>query len=134
MTIKKVVFCFLAAGLIITSGCNDDDETVKAPELVTAEVSEITASTAVAGGAITDAGSPAYTERGVCYGTTANPTVSETKVADSGTGTGSFTADLTDLTAETTYYVRAYATTSNGTTYGNEVSFTTLEDTTPEEE
>jgi len=134
MTIKKVVICLFAAGLVIISGCNDDEATVKAPELATAEVSDITASTAIAGGTITDAGTPAYTERGVCYGTTSNPTVSDTKVADDGTGTGSFTTDLTDLTAETTYYVRAYATTSNGTAYGNEVSFTTLEDTPPEEE
>jgi len=100
---------------------------VKAPTLTTAEASNVTVTTATAGGIITDVGTPAYTERGVCYGTTVNPTVdgNSTKIAVSGSGTGSFAANLTGLTAETTYYARAYATNDNGTVYGNEVSFTT---------
>jgi len=96
-----------------------------APVLTTAAVSEITATTATTGGNITNVGAPAYTERGVCYGTTANPTVANTKIAVDGSGTGSFAANLAGLTAETQYYVRAYATNSIGTTYGNEISFTT---------
>ena len=96
-----------------------------APVLTTAAVSEITATTATTGGNITNVGTPAYTERGVCYGTTANPTVANTKIAVDGSGTGSFAANLAGLTAETQYYVRAYATNSIGTTYGNEISFTT---------
>jgi len=96
-----------------------------APALTTAAVTAITVTTATAGGNISNAGTPAYTERGVCFATTANPTVDGTKVVVAGTGTGGFTANLTGLTASTTYYVRAYATTSAGTVYGNEVSFTT---------
>ncbi len=95
-----------------------------APELTTAEVSVVTATTATAGGNITNAGTPSYTERGVCYAVTANPTTANTKVAVAGTGTGDFTANLTGLTAGAKYYVRAYAVYSGGTVYGNEVSFT----------
>jgi len=134
MIIKKFVFSLLAVCLIMTTSCKDNEETVKAPELTTTEVSEFTASTAVAGGTITDAGTPAYTERGVCFATTANPTINDTKLTENGTGTGSFQVNLTCLTADTTYYVRAYAINSNGTVYGNEVSFTTLDETESPEE
>ena len=103
----------------------DGEPYVKAPTLATAEATNVTATTATAGGSITDAGTPAYTERGVVYGTTANPTVANTKVAVAGSGTGNFSAELTNLMPETTYYVRAYATNENGTAYGNQVEFTT---------
>jgi uncharacterized protein (TIGR02145 family) len=63
--------------------------------------------------------------RGVVYGTAQNPTTANSTTSD-GTGTGTFTSTLTGLTASTLYYVRAYATNSVGTAYGNEVSFTTL--------
>ncbi len=100
-----------------------------APVLTTAEVSAITATRATAGGNITNVGTPAYTERGVCYATTTAPTTAASKVSVAGTGTGAFTADLTGLTANTKYYVRAYAVSSSGTVYGTEVSFTTADDT-----
>jgi uncharacterized protein (TIGR02145 family) len=59
------------------------------------------------------------------YATTSNPTLSNT-VLTIGSGEGSFSGTLTGLTPNSTYYVRAYATNSSGTAYGNEVSFTTL--------
>ncbi len=96
-----------------------------APTLTTDEVSSIAATTATAGGNITNAGTPAYTERGVCYAITENPTAAASKVLVAGSGTGTFTANLTGLTAGTKYYVRAYAVNSVGTVYGNEVNFTT---------
>jgi len=64
------------------------------------------------------------TVRGICWSMAHNPTLSDSYTTDGG-GTGSFTSNLTGLTAGTTYFVRAYATNSMGTTYGNEVSFTT---------
>ncbi|MEE4357930.1 MAG: C13 family peptidase, partial [Desulfococcaceae bacterium] len=69
---------------------------------------------------------------GVCWSTSQNPINSDSKTSD-GTGTGSFTSSITDLTANTTYYMRSYAINSAGTGYGNQVSFTTLapSDTTP---
>jgi uncharacterized protein (TIGR02145 family) len=97
-----------------------------APELTTSAVSDITQTTATCGGNITSEGTSAVTARGVCWGTGDSPTTADSKTTD-GTGTGEFTSSITDLTAETTYYVRAYATNSIGTAYGTAVSFTTEE-------
>ena len=89
-------------------------------------VSDVTATTASCGGYVADDGGATVTARGVCWSTSQNPTVSDSHTTD-GTGTGSFTSNITGLNALTTYYVRAYATNSEGTTYGNQVSFTTPE-------
>jgi len=94
------------------------------PTLSTSAISNITQTTATSGGNITDNGGNTVTARGVCYSTNPNPTTADQFTTD-GTGTGSFTSNLTGLTANTTYYVRAYATNSNGTAYGNEIEFTT---------
>ncbi len=80
--------------------------------------------TATCGGKVTINGGSIVTARGVCYSKSHNPTVSNTKIS-AGSGTGSFTCNLTGLTENTTYYVRAYATNSKGTAYGSEVTFTT---------
>ncbi len=95
------------------------------PTVTTTAASSITTATASSGGNVTVAGDYPVTERGVCWSTTTMPTLSNSHTAD-GTGTGVFTSNLTSLTAGTLYYVRAYATNSAGTSYGNEVSFTTL--------
>ena len=95
-----------------------------APSVMTASVSDITAVSATCGGIITSDGGAIVTARGVCWSTSHNPTVSSNHTTD-GSGTGSFTSTLTSLTPNTTYYVRAYATNSAGTAYGNEVSFAT---------
>lgn len=84
----------------------------------------ITSSSAVLGGNVTSNGGSAVTARGICYATTQSPTTASSKVA-SGSGNGEFSATLTSLAANTTYYARAYATNSYGTSYGTEVSFTT---------
>jgi len=98
--------------------------TLGMPELTTAEVSEITSTTAQCGGTITSDGGATVTARGVCWSTNQTPTVSENKTID-GTGTGSFISNITGLTAGTEYYVRAYATNSASTGYGSAISFTT---------
>lgn len=94
------------------------------PTVTTTAASAITATTASSGGNVTADGGAAVTARGIVYATTANPTLANT-VVNSGTGTGSFTSNLTGLTASTQYFVRAFATNSAGTAYGNEVTFTT---------
>jgi len=99
---------------------------VKATVTTTA-VTSITGNSAMSGGNITVAGGSTVTARGVCYGTTHNPSVSGSKTTD-GAGTGTFTSTLTSLKGNTLYYVRAYATSTAGTGYGPEVSFTTLVD------
>jgi hypothetical protein len=91
--------------------------------ITTTAVTNITSTTASGGGNITSDGGGAITARGVCWGTTSGPTTSGSKTSDN-TGTGSFTSAISGLTAGSTYYVRAYATNSAGTTYGTEVSFT----------
>ena len=91
----------------------------------TTAASSITSTTASSGGNITDDGGSTISARGVCWSTSPNPTTANSKTTD-GTDTGSFTSSITGLTAGTLYYVRAYATNSTGTSYGDQVSFTTL--------
>jgi len=95
-----------------------------APTVTTEAVTAIGTTTATGGGNVTSQGSSAVTARGVCYATTQNPTTANTCVA-SGNGTGAFTANLTGLALGTLYNVRAYATNTAGTSYGDQVSFTT---------
>lgn len=90
----------------------------------TASASSITQTAAVSGGNITSDGGTSITSRGVCWSTSPNPTIANSKTND-GLGTGSFVSNITGLNAETSYYVRAYATNAVGTIYGNAVSFTT---------
>jgi uncharacterized protein (TIGR02145 family) len=94
------------------------------PVLTTTAASSITQTTATSGGNITSDGGATVTARGVCWSTVTNPTTNNRKTID-GTGTGTFVSTLTGLTGDSTYYVRAYATNSAGTQYGNQVSFTT---------
>jgi len=93
------------------------------PTLTTTSVSNITYTTATSGGNITFEGGT-VTARGVCWSTSSGPTTADSKTSD-GTGTGSFTSSLTGLTYNKTYYVRAYATNSEGTAYGDEKTFST---------
>ena len=97
------------------------------PILSTTTPTAITVSTATAGGNITSDGGSPVTARGVCWNTSTSPTINNSKTSD-GSGIGSFTSSFTGLQSGTTYYLRAYASNVSGTTYGNEVSFTT---TTP---
>ena len=96
------------------------------PTVTTTQVSNITQTTAQGGGNVISDGGAAVTQRGICWSTSHNPTTSNSH-ATSGTGTGSYTCNMTGLTAGTTYYVRAYATNSSGTAYGSEMSFTTAQ-------
>ena len=80
--------------------------------------------TATCEGDVTDEGTDAVTARGVCWSISQNPTVDDSLTTDNGSGTGSFTCNITGFNASTTYYVRAYATNSAGTAYGNQVVFT----------
>ncbi|MFZ4414370.1 MAG: DUF1566 domain-containing protein, partial [Bacteroidales bacterium] len=94
------------------------------PTITTTIASSIMGTTASSGGNISNNGGANITSRGVCWNTSPNPTIANSKTTD-GTGSGSFTSSITGLTINTYYYARAYATNSAGTSYGNEVSFTT---------
>jgi hypothetical protein len=97
-----------------------------APTLTTTTLSAVTATTASSGGNITTDGGAGVTQRGVVWSTSVNPTVALSTKTTEGAGSGSFASAITSLVTNTTYYVRAYATNSVGTAYGNEYSFTTL--------
>ncbi|MCQ2317434.1 MAG: SUMF1/EgtB/PvdO family nonheme iron enzyme [Bacteroidales bacterium] len=96
------------------------------PTVVTGNVSNITATSAECSGEVTGDCGIAVIERGVCWGKNANPTLSDSYKA-SGSGLGNFSVTLTDLEESATYHVRAYATNSAGTCYGEDVIFTTLD-------
>jgi N-acetylneuraminic acid mutarotase len=120
--LKITIIIFLSIGAIaIMQSCMKKPSP---PVLTTEYVSKATQTSAVSGGNVTDDGGAEVNARGICWGTTHNPTTSSTKTSD-GTGTGTFTSNMTGLTANTTYYVRAYATNSEGTGYGDEVTFST---------
>jgi len=111
--------------LVFTSSCNEENETYSTtPEVSTFAVEEITQTTAISGGNVGLDGGAAITQRGICYGTSPNPTIADSYTTN-GNGMGSFTSNLSGLSPNTTYYVRAYATNSAGTGYGFELSFTT---------
>jgi len=110
--------------LTLFIACNDDDEASLSPVLTTRNITEVTNSSAKSGGTnITDEGS-AITSRGVSWSTHPDPTISDFFTVD-GNGTDDFESSLTTLIPSTTYYIRAYASNSVGTTYGNELSFST---------
>ena len=90
--------------------------------VTTAIVTGVTQTTATTGGNVTDDGNAEVTARGVCWSTSQNPTTGSSKTSD-GKGTGNFTSNITGLIPGTSYYARAYATNSEGTSYGNEISF-----------
>ena len=107
-----------------------DQISIAAPAILatitTTSISSITSATATSGGNISSDGGSAVTARGVCWSTAQNPTVSLTTKTTDGSGIGTFTSSITGLSAITVYYVRAYATNGAGTSYGTQLSFTTL--------
>jgi uncharacterized protein (TIGR02145 family) len=94
------------------------------PTIITDNVSGITPTSAVSGGNVTNNGGEEVTARGVCLSTNPNPTTAD-KITTDGSGNGSFISNITGLSDGTTYYIRAYATNSGGTSYGEEFSFIT---------
>ena len=128
---KNSAYILFLILLITTLSCNKDDlsfnlpKVIKLPILTTLSISDIKSSSAISGGEITFDGGAIITARGICYATTTLPTTSN-KIIDSGTGDGNFLSTITGLLPNTTYYVRAYASNSEGTSYGNELIFKTV--------
>jgi len=126
---KILIFCLILIGfvLIITNSCKkevDQGQQGQPPVLATVDLTNIKQTSANCEVDITSDGGAAVTARGVCWSTTQNPTITNSKTTD-GTGTGTFTSTITGLTATTTYYIKAYATNSIATSYGNELIFKT---------
>jgi plastocyanin len=119
---KKFYILSALIGLIVLNNACKKSTTI--PTLTTSAISNITVTTATGGGNITADGGTSVTGRGVCWNNSTGPTTSNSKTTDSN-GTGQFVSNITGLTAGTLYYVRAYATNSAGTAYGDEITFTT---------
>lgn len=130
----------MGSTLILTDSCkkkadnnndnNNNNPVVTIPVLTTSSVSLITINSAKSGGTITSEGNATITERGVCWSTNQDPTIEDNKTNE-GPGSGSFTSNLFGLLENTIYYVRAYATNSAGTGYGNQITFTSDQITPP---
>ena len=95
------------------------------PLINTTNVDAISSFSAVCGGDISSDGNSFITDRGICWSTSNNPTIDLATKTNEGTGTSSFSSSMTNLSPNTIYFVRAYATNITGTVYGNEISFTT---------
>jgi uncharacterized protein (TIGR02145 family) len=120
-SICKITPIFIAGALIIfTQSCKQEQAV-----LTTAPVTAITATTAKSGGEIKFEGEPKFKIYGICWSTSENPTIANTRTGNK-TGSNEFISTVTGLTPNTTYYVRAYATNSAGTAYGEQVKFTTI--------
>ena len=117
-----VLACFVV-GIGVLNGCKKESDPISMPAVSTASV-EVTLNTAVVEGVVISEGGAEVTARGVCWSTSHKPTISYLKTED-GVGSGAFFSNLNDLLPNTTYYVRAYATNIEGTSYGNEVTFST---------
>jgi hypothetical protein len=130
--IKVVTFLFLASIIILLNSCEEEFPYGYIPPAVeTGVASTIKQNTATVSGTVNSDGKYALVSRGICWGTTKKPTISNFKTADNRPTIGDFNGNLVELLANTTYYARAYATNQVGTAYGEEISFTTLEAVLP---
>ena len=129
---KNLYFILL---FLVLNGCQKSEDgkvevaikTINVPALTTNEVTEISSSGANSGGTVTSDGGATITSLGIVWDTATNPTIALSTKASSTTSPslGAFKSSMTGLKESTKYYVRAYATNSAGTSYGNELSFTT---------
>jgi uncharacterized protein (TIGR02145 family) len=133
MDMKSISHIPLLSALVVvfltTFSCKEDvnDTTppvAAVPVLSTLPIEDLTQTTVTSGGEITDEGDSAITDRGVCWSTNENPTLSDSHTSD-GAGVGKFISSVSCLNPDTRYYIRAYAKSNAGVGFGNPVSFTT---------
>ncbi|MFM8685657.1 MAG: hypothetical protein ACKODJ_03790, partial [Bacteroidota bacterium] len=121
-------YFFILLALIfpcLSNGQSSTQSSLCLPSITTDAASAVGLDIALIGGNITNDGGSSIVLKGVCYSTSPNPNMGNSRTQD-GSGTGSFNTVLKGLTSSTTYYARSYAKNSNGVVvYGNEVSFTT---------
>jgi photosystem II stability/assembly factor-like uncharacterized protein len=130
MKSKNLYFLTLTILLVISFSCKKKETTPPTPvtpsptpSVITSAITNVTDSTAVSGGSVTSEGTSAITAVGICWDTLPNPTTLRNHTNE-GAGTGSYISNLVNLKLSKTYYVRAYATNFNGTSYGNEITLT----------
>ncbi|MBF0695453.1 MAG: hypothetical protein IR153_10400 [Flavobacterium sp.] len=131
--ITSLLFAFLMACTVFIACTSSDDESDDTnnnlPALSAVQLSAITTTSAIASASVSSGTGSEISDRGFVYDTSASPTLSDNKVSSMGE-TPSFSGALVGLTANTTYYIRAYATNDEGTAYSAETSFTTTTVTT----
>jgi len=129
MKSTKSILLFTAISflLFLHTACEkDEQDNMQAPAVVTLAVTEITPTTASCGGNITADGGDPVVARGVVWSTNTSPSLEDHKgITADGTGPGIYISELTDLQPDTLYYVRAYASNSKGTSYGNQLQLIT---------
>jgi hypothetical protein len=126
-TYRYPLLLLLSCAFIFSSCDNTEPEPEPepaAPTVVTAAAQKVLSFSATLTGSIKADGGSEITELGMCWSTTSNPTTDDNTLVHRG-GIGTFTVFLVDLEPSTTYFARAYATNSMGTSYGNEITFTT---------
>jgi hypothetical protein len=106
---------------------NDPPSTAVKPEVIvkTSAVTNVTEISAVSGYSLT-AANGGVTKHGICLSRASGPTISSTVFGPDKSHGPDFVVQLSGLIPNTKFYIRAFATTSAGTTYGNEISFTTM--------
>ncbi len=119
--IKLIYFLLLSVILFVSCKKEEEEKTLS---VTTVSITSISETDAFSGGSITVTGGANATQKGVCWSTTQNPTITDNKTND-GEGTAAYTSHITGLVSNTTYFVRAYATNNGGTEYGNQLSFKT---------
>lgn len=111
--------------LLFFGGC-DNDRSSLVPKIFTGKVKRVKQTNALSGGNIPDDGGEPISARGVVWSKTSKPTIFENEgITLDGVGTGEFVSSITNLSPKTSYFLRAYATNSEGTSYGNEISLLT---------
>jgi hypothetical protein len=129
---NSVMKAFLRISLILlvvsTFSCRKDKAVV--PTVTTTEITELSYFSATSGGVITNDGGASIISKGICWNSSANPTINDFKTSESGNAEN-FVSKMARLNNNTAYYVRAYATNIAGTGYGEEVTFTTLQTSVP---
>lgn len=111
--------------ILFFAACRNEDNK-HLPVLNTTSISDVSEFSAIVGGNVIDDLGFAVTFRGICWSTHESPTINDS-LSVTGSGIGSFSSHLNNLKRYTTYFVRAFATSSEGTAYGNQLSFTTGE-------
>ena len=129
---KIIVFITFILSLFLFNNCSKDFDFGDLKVAVkTNNFSNVLQTTASVSGEIIRDNGLSINSRGICYGTTSNPTIAGLKKTASIASLGSFSCDLDNLSPSTTYFARAYASNGYGTAYGTSISFTTQAATIP---
>jgi uncharacterized protein (TIGR02145 family) len=124
MKIRIIRVYIISILFVVFYSCQKNEKTVLSPTVLTASVDQISNTSARVGGQVSSDGGAEVTDRGIYWGKLPNPDSTGVKL-QIGKDSGAFYDTLSGLTPGVKYYVKAYATNSQGTSYGSETFFTT---------